>query len=405
MKGKSLTLSVLCYLIVMSSSFSFTQNQQILWEISGKGLKKPSYLFGTYHSNDKRIFEFSDSLYLAFLTSKAIVLEADLYEMYGKYNPRQQLYSMMIDHEGKTYTRKKNASSTSYGTEDGYPQFLDAYFQQIALLHNKKVIPLETIDEQSQAYLNITYNKPKPLIESMTWTKDNLLGIYLDGDLDQLEKVMKSQLSVSENAYRLLITNRNINMVHGIDSILRKQHVFIAVGAAHLPGNEGVLALLQQKGYHIRPMNASFSKEPTSDQLHFKSKKNYTLTFNELGISATFGGVPKEDTNEDHLKYIYQEMGQGNCYWLEVIPTEEELTEEKISEDYFTLPQNSKLKKVLLNDSTIAYEGLTFIYDIGDCWRRVFIHRGNVLKITCYGGNKFMNSNRPTTFFDRIKLF
>lgn len=392
-------------LLVFAGSFSLAQpSHQLLWEISGKGLKKPSYLYGTYHSNDKRVFRFSDSTYYALLNAKAVILEADIYEMFGIYNSREEAYSMMVDNDGKTYTRKRNASSTGYGDEDGLPQFLDAYFQQVATNMGKQFFPLETIEDQTVAYQSITYKKLTSFdFESLSWSKDRVLETYLKGDLDYMHQIMRSQLSVSDNAYHLLITNRNIIMANGIDTLIRKYPSFIGVGAAHLPGNEGIIYLLKQKGYQLRPVMATYSETPTEEAKSLKKYNQYTYTNQEYGFSVVLGSKPKEDYTEDHLKLVYQEMGQGNTYWIEVLPDESGKPLGQQLDDFFSSPRNSKISVVHLKDNTKAYEGLTTIYGIGDCWRRVFMLNGNIIKLTCFGGNKFMNSNRYQLFFNRVE--
>src|SRR5580658_693175 len=49
----------------------------LLWEITGKGLKKPSYLFGTMHVSSKMVFHLSDSFYLGIRNADIVALELD----------------------------------------------------------------------------------------------------------------------------------------------------------------------------------------------------------------------------------------------------------------------------------------------------------------------------------------
>ena len=76
-------------------------NKQLLWEISGNGLKEKSYLFGTLHSNDKRIFDLSDSVYYAIDRSNLIILEADIFELFKVNSDRvAQGLNEYVDKEG-----------------------------------------------------------------------------------------------------------------------------------------------------------------------------------------------------------------------------------------------------------------------------------------------------------------
>jgi hypothetical protein len=107
------------------------------------------------------LFEFSDSTFSAILNAEAIVLEADIYSLFTLYDSRDEKIQLEIDVNGKPYTSNKKASSTKYGNENGRPQFLDAYFQQIAYNSGKKFFPLESVQSQMDAYENITYHNYK----------------------------------------------------------------------------------------------------------------------------------------------------------------------------------------------------------------------------------------------------
>ena len=62
---KYILFSLFIYHISSTVAQYVNVDKQLLWEISGNGLKEKSYLFGTLHSNDKRIFDLSDSVYYA----------------------------------------------------------------------------------------------------------------------------------------------------------------------------------------------------------------------------------------------------------------------------------------------------------------------------------------------------
>lgn len=398
--------SVLVFSTFTGFSQPLSSGNQLLWQISGKGLKKSSYLFGTFHSNDNRVFQFSDSMYIALLKSDAIVLEADIYSMFDEYDSRLENYNMIFDPSGRSYTTTKKASSTKYGNEDGRPQFLDAYLQQFAYNSNKKFFALETVKEQLVAYENITYSSQKEYnFGNLTIGKDYSIDTYRNGDIEGIRQMLKAQLSVSGNAYNLIITNRNIVMANGIDTLIRKHNSFIGIGAAHLAGDEGVIQLLRNKGYTLRPIIAVYSPNPTKEAIEIRKYNSTTYVDSLHRFSAVFGGVPKVNDIDGHRKLIYQEMGQGNTYLIEVYANESNKPIENQLDDFFSSNNNIKPREIWLDNKIHAFEGNTFIYDIGDCWRRVFIYEGNIFKITCYGGNKFMNSDRYRRFFNNINLF
>lgn len=408
----SIKIKFACTAIAIGFSVStleaqhFDPNNQLLWQITGKGLKKPSYLFGSFHSNDNRLFEFSDSTFSALLHADAVVLEADIYSLFTQYDTRVENTQLKYDVNGNPYTSDKKASPTKYGSEDGRPQFLDAYFQQIAYNSGKLFFPLETVEAQLEAYENITYTNFRDYsINALIFSQENVLNTYLQGDIESMRQLLKTQLAVSGNAYNLLITNRNQIMAAGIDSLCKKHGLFIAVGAAHLAGPEGIIQLLKNKGYTVRQVAATFAEKPTEAELALRKYNTYTYVDSVRNFSAVFGGVPKVDTADGNFVLTYQEMGQGNTFILEIIQPSEKATLKSLLPELFFTPKSAPAKLVLQNGIIEAYEGITFIYGSGDCWRRVFLYENQLFKLTCYGGNKFMNSNRYKTFFDRVKLY
>ena len=82
----SLTV-MLKYLFILFALPSFAQDSQkdyqLLWEISGNGLELNSYLFGSLHSNDKRLFNLTDSTYFALNNVNTISLETDMFSLFG----------------------------------------------------------------------------------------------------------------------------------------------------------------------------------------------------------------------------------------------------------------------------------------------------------------------------------
>src|SRR3954452_24532300 len=83
--------------VVLAFSNSYSQKTKIppkkypslLWEITGKGLTRPSYLFGTMHVSSKMVFHLSDSFYLAIRNSDVVALETDMgtwQEDYSRYD-------------------------------------------------------------------------------------------------------------------------------------------------------------------------------------------------------------------------------------------------------------------------------------------------------------------------------
>jgi uncharacterized protein YbaP (TraB family) len=139
--------------------------------------------------------------------------------------------------------------------------FLDMYLMKKAQDFHKEIIGIETIEEQIRALDFIPLKEQATMlleiVEPDTTKKpeslDDLVDIYAKGDLDAIYTFYKKEdLSNTFNAS--LITNRNHRMADRIDSIIKKKTLFTAVGALHLPGDEGVINLLRKKGYTVTPV-------------------------------------------------------------------------------------------------------------------------------------------------------
>jgi hypothetical protein len=76
---------------------------------------------------------------------------------------------------------------------------------------------------------------------------------YRAGNLDQLDSINKLN-SQSDAFDEKFLYRRNEIQANSIDSILKRSSLFVGVGAAHLPGNRGVIELLRRKGYKLRPI-------------------------------------------------------------------------------------------------------------------------------------------------------
>jgi uncharacterized protein YbaP (TraB family) len=392
-----------CFLLGGLFAQEIKPTHQLLWQITGKNVKKPSYLFGTFHSNDPRLFAFSDSTYITLLETESLVLETDIYAMFTQVDARITTPELRFDSKGKPYTINSKASISKYGNEDGRPQFLDAYFQQIAYNSGKKFFPLETLESQLEVFDQIYNKQPRQLsLKTQVISQENLLSTYINGDIESLRQLLYTQLTNFGEAFDLLISKRNYTMVAGIDTLIKKNNLFIAVGAAHLSGQDGIIQLLRNKGYHLRPVQASFSQIPTEAEKKLRTFGSYVYKDSVFGFQAKFGGRPVLEKTDEQQRLIYQELGQGNTYWVETILVETNYALDFNLEELFFTDKQVDIQEIKLKDGTKAFQGITDIYNIGFSWRRVFVKNGILYKLTCFGGNKFMNSDRPNRFFDGV---
>ncbi len=377
------------------------KDYQLLWEIKAKGTKKPSYIFGSMHSNDPRLFNFPDSLYSAFASVDAIVLETDVMQIYDQYDVRLNLFNFDLFDKKRSFAGSKKATQTVYGSEDGRPQFLDAYFQQAGYCGGKGFYQLETVQDQMKLAENPELFNTRTAINGLFFTKEAFIQTYLNGDIASLTNMLKSQFKGAPDAYEELITKRNQIMAKGLDTLIRKKSVFCAIGSGHLYGSDGVLQLLKQKGFQVRSVKATYVNSTMEQKKLVQSWKNYAITDEENSFRMTFGGKPLEleDANKKH--YIYQELGQGNTFELIIHESEDYLDDNRYN---FVENELAKTKELTLDAGAVVIEGLVLDPIKGYQWKR-FIQFGEVCyELICYGGNKFMHSDRAGKFFQKFEI-
>jgi uncharacterized protein YbaP (TraB family) len=130
-------------------------------------------------------------------------------------------------------------------------------FKKLAKKNKISTSGLETIQFQMNLFSEVS-NEEQIKMLLLGLTKDNsefnkLLNTYLKKDINQLGTLMNNA-DLSPQFYSNLIVKRNQKWIPIISELIQKKSTFIAVGAAHLPGREGVLNLLQEAGYKITPI-------------------------------------------------------------------------------------------------------------------------------------------------------
>jgi hypothetical protein len=378
----------------------------LLWEISTpNGI---SYLFGTLHSNDKRLFEFPDSVYESFLSSKKIAVVVNVFDLFMDKDPIPNRSLLLLDKRGKLYTSNEEPTVTYYGNEDGMPQFMDAWFQEKAELLNKEIIALESIAQQTKAIEEIPYVEKENNISLALSDKQVLHELYLDGRIDLIDRLIKGGLSGNKEAYIKLIENRNIAIAANIARYSMDGPVFFAVGAGHLYGEKGLLSLLREKGYKLRPIQLTKGDTPSASEQKIKSMRSYEFSreLRNSWIKFSVPGRPRETQSATEAETIltYKELGQGNTYEVRYFERDTSLSLLEYSEILIASPPQSPYVFGVLDDGTEFTQGLSDAYPEGLKWTRILINETYVLVASCSGGNKFMNSDRPRRFFNNILL-
>ena len=273
------------------SAWAQSEYPSLLWEIKGNDLAKPSYLYGTMHSFDSRAFRFTKQAERYIQKSDIFAMEmimdipADdpMWMLPKLLMPGDTTLNMLMDslsflklNQYMTdtlqmplifFARVKPFFLMAFFMQDDHPlsidrsTFLDYDLSKRAKKFKKPVIGLETMEEQLRAVDAIPLREQaKMLLDAIDSESDGnsqddeLLLSYEKADLSGIYSLYKKEdLSNTFNAS--LITTRNTRMVDRMEVYIKQgKSLFTAVGALHLPGEEGIINLLRKKGYIVTPI-------------------------------------------------------------------------------------------------------------------------------------------------------
>lgn len=272
---------------IVAFLFCFSANAQtkplensLLWEVSGKGLAKPSYLYGTMHMMCENDFVISEQTKKAFGQTQKLVLELDMDDpaeladmqklalsevpLSKSLTPTeyQKLDGFLKQRIGvgaaplENYTLVSILSLVMIKAMDCAPKVYELEFSQMAAKENKEVLGLEKIAEQMAA-LEHSYTNAE-MIEQLeyydTTFMQQMMKVYLSQDLNGLYAMVIDKRFMDEDAQKFLLDSRNENWLTQMPAMMQKNSTFFAVGAGHLGGNKGIIALLRKAGYTVKPV-------------------------------------------------------------------------------------------------------------------------------------------------------
>lgn len=279
------TFQVLIFCVL--THFIQAQNKSLLWEISGNGLSKPSYLYGTIHlicpsdyfltDSTKAAFAKTDQVYLEldmddpsmmskmmktamFTDGKKLkdYLSADDYTLLNDFF--KQKMGMGLDQMNgmKPFTVMSMLYMTLLSCQ---PQSYELVFTQMASNAKKEMLGLETVEFQMSIFDQIPYDKQAALLADMVRKKEEsakefgqMVALYKAQDVEGLLKVMDNS-EWDFNGYEdILLANRNAAWIPIMEKAMQTKPTFFAVGAGHLGGEKGVLSLLKKQGFVVRPV-------------------------------------------------------------------------------------------------------------------------------------------------------
>ena len=291
---KKIILSLATLIIALSG------NAQIFYKVSGNGAKDDSYVMGTHHLAPISIIDSIKGFNAAINSVDAVYGEIELSEMNSPASQQKMMMAAMAPTDStlsKVFTKEQfdsidnvlkkysGGQATLNMLEPMKPMLVG---QQLTILMNLQVIPnfnpmqlldshvqtlgaqagkgtfgLENIDFQ----INVLFGDPiskqaEDLLETIRKEEKmksfslDLYNAYMIQDIEKVRQLMiDPNLGLEPEDEAKMLTNRNVNWVNQLKTILPQKSVFVCVGAGHLPGENGVLNLLRQAGYTITPVN------------------------------------------------------------------------------------------------------------------------------------------------------
>lgn len=261
----------------------------LLWEISGNGLREPSYLYGTMHvlcAEDARV---SENLKSSIKKAKRVYFEIDMDDMtemmgglkYMRMNDGVKLSDLLTKEEyarveaafkkSKTpmpmsmINRFKPALVSSLLGEQAMGCTQQKGMEQVIMKeandNDKVIMGLETIQFQSSLFDSIPYEKQAKELLSYIDSMDNYKGMtmemvsaYKAQDLEKLETLVSKSDPAMADYMDLMLYGRNRKWVQQMPTLMSEGTLLFAVGAGHLPGEQGVINLLRKRGYVVSPV-------------------------------------------------------------------------------------------------------------------------------------------------------
>ena len=277
---------VILFFTLFISLFSNAQEleKSLLWKISGNGLKKPSYLFGTIHltcdtsldANTLNALETTEQLYLELdMDDKSIQMKLMKLMM---MKDGAKLSTLLSPEDFKILDEfmKKNLNMSAKLFDSFkpfmissmlFPKMLDCKSQsveselmKITKEQNEEIFGLEKAEDQMKVFDEISYQDQAD--ELLKTVKDNLekdkkefqemITIYQNKDIEGMLKMMSdSDNKITSENQDILLNDRNKKWIPIMIKTMKDKPTFFGVGAGHLAGEEGVIKLLRKQGFKV----------------------------------------------------------------------------------------------------------------------------------------------------------
>jgi uncharacterized protein len=264
--------------------------QSLLWQVSGNGLEKPSYLFGTIHIIGADDFFLGENARKKLRNAQVLVMEMDIkninpmaiaakallpdnktIEDYLEPEDYQTLLAFFRDSIGVNETLFKAAYSRMKpfflqqmtmlkfmgGETESYEMYLSGMAEDLeirmagleTLEEQLAVLDVMSLDEQIDGMVQMIRN-----YSDQSFNFEELLQAYKAQDINKLYELIQSSEEVKDITNTLL-DERNQKWIPKLEVYFKEGSSFVAVGAGHLAGPDGVISLLRNVGYTVVPIS------------------------------------------------------------------------------------------------------------------------------------------------------
>ncbi|GAA3925861.1 hypothetical protein GO495_04285 [Chitinophaga oryziterrae] len=288
------TIVICIVLIITGFTSSFAQQKKgLLWEISGKGMSHPAYLYGTIHMYDTSAYRLPAAPFAILDKVKKVFFELD----FGHIDAAEMMNAMYITDSTQFIDKLLDAPSLAklkplmaaspilqmlgdkaYAIKpillwsiiaggDGKTPSIDMELYKAAIAKKDAVGGLETVKEEMDALNTISIPAQVQMLKDAI-LKDispkeslaRLTAVYTKQDIENLMEDLSEGAMVDANFNEYLLVKRNIVMADRITPLLGKEPVLFCMGAMHLGDKTGVIALLEKKGYTLKNIPFNFEK-------------------------------------------------------------------------------------------------------------------------------------------------
>lgn len=378
----------------------------LLWRISGNSLQNPSYLYGTMHLTDERIFNLGDSLYSALEKSEGFATEIDpseftsllinetkkslknkillkdflspeKFKKYGKL-----LADKLKKDENKITTSdildEKNKWSNESLKNGKMKTFLDMYLYDIARRKGKWTSGVEDPQDQGDLEDPVTeedieqialYKNYEEFTREQNEEGNFFINAYINNDLNMIDSISNLSDTLSND---VMLVRRNIKMAARMDSMSHIRSTVFAIGAAHLPGKKGLIELLREKGFSVTPVFSSKKIKPSDYKVEEIAVRWYNTKDEDSLYTAEMPGIAGDMTFYGIMKMkMFYDAFSSTVYMTSALTSP--LPKNKVdsvlnsmAKEFFSTEESPKGKPITIDNVTgLEYESTSGSYSRG----------------------------------------